>query len=94
MWAGGTALVLIGIASFVVFVIRPGGFEGGGYWAMVLLPGAAVGLLAADYFFRIVPQAEPFIFWTVTFAFSFVWYLAIAYIVTMSCRFMISALRP
>jgi hypothetical protein len=93
IWVGGVAFVLIGSAAFVVFVIRPGGFEGGGYWAMVLLPGASLGLLVPDNFLGIAAQGDSYLFWAVTFAFSFVWYFAIAYIVTKSCRFLIRALR-
>ena len=92
-WACIPAICLLGIAAFVVFVIRPGGFEGGGYWAMVLLPGASIGLLIPDNFLGTAAQGESYIFWTVTFGFSFVWYFAIAYIVTKSCRFLIRALR-
>jgi hypothetical protein len=91
MWAGGTALVLTGIAVFVVFVIHPGGIEDGGNWAMVLLPGASIGLRVPDDVFKTVPLAEPFVFWTITFVLSYVWYLAIAYVLTKSCRFIIRA---
>jgi hypothetical protein len=93
IWVGGIALVLIGIAAFVVFVIRPGGFEGGGYWAMVLLPGASVGLLVPDKFLGTAAQGGSYLFWIVTFAFSFVWYFAIAHFVRKSFLFLLRALR-
>jgi len=79
-WVG--ALGLLGTASFIVFVIRPGGFEGGGYWFILFLPGTLAGIFAGD---RIYLNRAAF--WALTLGLSIVWYFAISYVVIKVCRF-------
>jgi len=80
-WAGIAAFVLLGAAAFIVFAIRPGGFEGGGYWLIFFLPGTLMGIFAGDHIYL-----NQTFFWTLTFGLSFAWYYAIAYAAIKACR--------
>jgi len=77
----------LGIASFIVFAIRPGGFEGGGLWFALLLPGAFGGIFVADHVFHAAPSADRLAFYACTFTLSFAWYFLLAYAAIKSYRF-------
>ena len=91
-WACLTALVLLGSAAFVIFVIHPGGFEGQIGWFIALFPGAIAGLKLSEHFYRTVPWLEPIALWTPTVNISFLWYFVISYMVIKACRFVSRAL--
>jgi hypothetical protein len=93
LWASVTGLLVTGLGVFVALVIRPGGFEGAGYWLIIYLPGALMGFLASDHIYKAAPFAEPIAFWTLTIAFSFAWYFSISYLVIRSVRFILNAVR-
>ena len=83
----------MGIGVFVFLIIHPGGFEGAGYWLIAYLPGALVGIWAADHVYKAAALANPVVFWALTIAFSFAWYFSIPYIVIRSVRFIVNTLR-
>jgi hypothetical protein len=61
-YASIAALILLGLAAFIVFVIHPGGFEGQIAWLFGLLPGAFLGSLIASPLARIAPFSHLFLF--------------------------------
>jgi hypothetical protein len=77
------ALLFLGIAVFVLFVIHPGGFEGQIGWLYGLMPGALVVASAADRIGKLVPIASPgvsyVVFWSAILGVTFLWYFAITY---------------
>jgi hypothetical protein len=91
MWAFVAALGLLGAAAFIVFVIRPGGFEGQIGWFFALMPGAIFGLPFADRVFKVVPGAEPVALWSSVVGITFLWYFAISYAAIKTYRFCVRA---
>ena len=57
-WALIAAVCLLAVASFVVFVINPGGFEGQMGWAFLLLPGLFPASWLADLVHKFSPGAH------------------------------------
>ena len=92
-WAFGAALGLLGLASFVVFVIHPGGFEGQLGLFFGLMPGAIVGLSLANRVFKVVPSAERMVLWSSAIGITFLWYFAVSYAAIKIYRFLVSAFR-
>ncbi len=78
-WACVAAPGLVGLAACVMFVVHPGGFETQIGWFLVLLPGAFAGYPLSDHVHRLVPRAEPIVFWTLIVGLSFLWYWGISY---------------
>ena len=89
VWAFVAAVGLLATASFVGFVIHPGGFEGQIGWFFALMPGAIVGLSLADHVFKVVPSAERIVLWSSVIAITFLWYFAISYAVIKTYRFLV-----
>ncbi|HTR45993.1 MAG TPA: hypothetical protein VMM16_01215 [Verrucomicrobiae bacterium] len=83
-WAFIAAVVLLGLASLVVFVIQPGGSQVG--WYTALLPGSMVSMMLTGVFQSAMPNAQRMAYLCSTLALSFVWYLLIAYIVVKAVR--------
>jgi len=83
------AILLLGLATFVVFVIHPGGFESQIGWFFMLLPGAFL----AGYVSRLAPNAGQIVQMSLVFIFSFFWYFLICYGVIRVCRIVVHALR-
>ena len=81
------ALALLGLASFIVFVIRPGGFEGQIAWFFGLLPGAVLGLALADHAFALSPALDKILLWPTVLGLSLLWYFAIALTAIKMVRF-------
>jgi len=78
-WALLVALVLLSIASFVVFVIHPGGFETQIGWFYGLLPGAFLGQYWAYHLSGIASILGLTVQWSATLVISFLWYWVIGY---------------
>jgi hypothetical protein len=78
-WACISAVVLLGMALFVVFVVHPGGFEGQLVWYFSMLPGSVPAQLLSDPIYRLAPNAEPVISWLLIIGFNFAWYWGISY---------------
>jgi hypothetical protein len=91
IWAFIAALGLLAAAAFVVFVIRPGGFEGQMGWFFGLMPGAFVGLPLADRVLKIAPIAEPIVLWSSLIGITFLWYFGVSYAVIKTFRFLARA---
>jgi hypothetical protein len=92
-WALLTALVLVSLAVFVVFVFRPGGFEAQIGWYFGLLPGAIPGAYLANHVARWVPNLERAVQWSSILVLSFLWYFVISYGVIKLCRLVLRILR-
>jgi len=75
------AIVLTGLATVVVFGIRPGGFEGQVGWFFALLPAAFAAYPLSDYIYDVAPRVERIAFWTSLVGFNFLWYWGISYAV-------------
>jgi hypothetical protein len=88
-----TALGLTGAAALVLFLIRPGGFEGQIGWVFVLLPGAIAGAPISDRAYRIVPWSDQIVLWTLTLGISLLWYFVISYMAIKLWRLAISPWR-
>jgi hypothetical protein len=89
-YASIAALVLLGAATFIVFVIHPESFEGQIVWLFGLLPGAVVGETVTDRFVEITPLLYSITFWPFTLGTSFLWYFAISYALIKTYRFVSS----
>ena len=76
MWAFIVALGLLGVATFIMFVIHPGGFEGQIGWSVALMPGVIFGLPFADRVSKLAPQAERVAMWGSVVGITFLWYFA------------------
>ena len=89
-WACLAASVLLGIASWIVFVVRPGGFEGQIGWFFGLLPGAAVvasvGAAVGARSHPTTPLGESIALWGSIIGISFLWYFVVSYAVIKVCR--------
>lgn len=83
------ALVLLASASFILFFIHPGGFEGQIGWFLLLMPGAIIGLSVADRVYKISASAEPFALWGIVIPISLLWYFAISYAAIKAYRFIV-----
>jgi hypothetical protein len=73
------ALILLGVATFVIFVIRPGGFESQLAWFFGLLPGALLGEYLGSHVSRLAPDLDRVAQWGSIFGLSFLWYFLISY---------------
>ena len=93
VWAFIAAIVLLAAASFVLFVIRPGGFEGQIGWAFALMPGMPVGLILADRVYKLAPSADRIVLWSSALSITFLWYLAVSYAVIKTCRLFVRVIR-
>jgi len=89
-YAGIAALVLLGAAAFIVFVIHPGGFEGQIGWFFGLLPGAIVGATVADRLYKLAPLLSSVTYWAFTFGASLLLYFGISYFVIKTYRLLSS----
>jgi hypothetical protein len=78
-WACIYSSCLLGVAAFVVFVIRPGGFEGQIGWSFFLLPGFIPAALLAVLVFKLGPSAQGVAYWVLFIGFNFGWYWGISY---------------
>ncbi len=67
------------MASFVVFVIHPGGFEGQLGWFFLLLPGSIPASVLSDGVYKLAPNVGPVIYWTLIISLNFGWYWGISY---------------
>lgn len=74
------ALFLLGFAAFVLFVLRPGGFETAIGWFFLLLPGSIPAYVVSDRVYKVVPGIEPVVYWTLIISLSFAWYWSISYV--------------
>lgn len=81
------ALFLMGVAAFVIFAIRPGGFEGQVGWFICLFPGAVVGLPLSERAYQTIRSLEPIALWAPTLGISFLWYFVASYVVIKCWRF-------
>lgn len=93
MWALIVALGLLGVATFIMFVIHPGGFEGQIGWSVALMPGVIFGLPFADRVSKLAPQAERVAMWGSVVGITFLWYFAISYAAIKTYRFFVPAPR-
>jgi hypothetical protein len=91
-WAFLAALLLMGGAVFIMFVIHPGGFEGQIGWFIALFPGAIVSMPLSDWVYRTLPWAANIALWIPTISISFLWYFVISYTVIKAYRFVYGAL--
>jgi hypothetical protein len=80
-WACVGALCLLGIAAFIMFAVRPGGFETAIGRFFLLLPGSIPAYVVSDRVYRLAPKVEPVVYWTLIIGLSFVWYWGISYVV-------------
>lgn len=80
------AAVLLGIAALVVFVIHPGASQGQVGWYAALLPGSIVGAMPVSVVQNHMPQAQSIVYLLSLVVFSFLWYLAMALVVTKIVR--------
>ena len=78
-WGCIDATCLLGIAAFIVFVIKPGGFEGQAVWFYFLFPGAIPAALLSDIIYKHVPSVAPVIYWALVIGLSFAWYWGLSY---------------
>ena|SRR5665811_1335208 len=78
-WAFLAALGLTGAAELILFLIRPGGFEGQIGWFFALLPGAMAGAPISERAYRTLPWSAQTVLWTLTFGISILWYFAISF---------------
>lgn len=83
-WALIAAVVLLGAAALVVFVLHPGGSQVG--WYAGLLPGSIVAALLGSLVEGVLPHAQQIAYIGLTLVFSFLWYFIIAYIVVKVVR--------
>jgi len=77
----------LGVAGFVVFVIKPGGFEGSILWSILLMPGFIPTAVIADEWFKISPATEPVMFWGMYWALNFAWYFLLSWLFIKLWRF-------
>jgi len=71
--------VLAATAAFILFVIRPGGFESQIVWFFALTPGAFVAASLGDKISHVTPHLEGIIFYSVLFWGTILPYYAISY---------------
>ena len=80
------ALGLLGLAAFIIFVIRPGGFEGQVAWFIGLFPGALLLLPFADRIYKVSPMLDKVLYWPVLLTTSWVWYFILSFIAIKGYR--------
>jgi len=80
------AVGLLGEAAFILFVIRPGGFETQVGWFIALLPGALLALPLADRVYALSPILDKVFFWPFTLAASLIWYSIVSFAVIKTFR--------
>jgi len=80
-WALSAAIVLLGAAAAVIFLLHPGGAQGQMAWTTGLLPGSIVGAMLLGVVQDLMPHAQRAGYLAVTVVFSFLWYFLIAYVV-------------
>jgi hypothetical protein len=84
-WALIAAVCLLALALFVVFVIKPGGFEGQIAWFFLLLPGTFPASWLADQVQKltpsahVAPSAESLSIWALIVGFNFAWYWLLSF---------------
>jgi hypothetical protein len=83
------AVVLSAAAAFVIFVIRPGGFERRVGWFLALMPGVVVGSPLAEHAYKISPSLAPIVDWSSLLGITFLWYFALSYSAIKASRFLI-----
>jgi uncharacterized membrane protein len=83
------ALVLSALAAFVIFVIRPGGFERQVGWILALMPGVVVGSPLADRVYNISPNLAPLVDWSALLGITFLWYFALSFSAIKAFRFLV-----
>jgi hypothetical protein len=93
VWACASGASLVGIAAFVMFVIRPGGFESAIGWFFVLLPGAIPASLVSDRVYKSAPNAERVIYWALIIGVSFVWYWGLSVLTIKIFRTLVRTVR-
>lgn len=80
-WASIAAVVLLGAAAVIVFVLHPGGTPGQTVPYAGLLPGSIVGAMLMGVAQDLMPHAQRAAYLCFLIVFSFLWYFVIAYIV-------------
>jgi len=65
-----TGLALLGAATFIIFGLRPGGFEGQIGWYLGLLPGVLVDIFFPHPFLKSSPHIAGFVFWALALGFT------------------------
>ena len=80
-WACIPASCLFGIAAFLIFMIRLGGFEEQVIWFILLLPGSLPTAFLSDLVYKAAPSAERIVYWMLFVRFNFGWYWAICYVI-------------
>ena len=77
-WACIPGRCLFGIAAFIIFVIRPGGFEEQIIWFLALLPGLIPTAFLSDLVYKMAPSAGRVVYWVLFATFNFGWYWGIS----------------
>jgi len=85
-WACIVAIVLLGAAAAIVFLLHPGTGQGQIGWTAGLLPGSLVGAMLLGVVQDLMPHAQRAGYLAVTIVFSFLWYFLIAYVVVKISR--------
>lgn len=83
-WAFIAAIVLLGAAAVVVFILHPGGSQVG--WYAGLLPGSIVAALLGSLVESILPHAQRAAYLGITLVVSFLCYFIAAFIVVKIVR--------
>jgi hypothetical protein len=86
IYAGITALMLLGAAAFIAFVVHPGGFEGSVGWLFGLLPGALLAAILVAPLAKSSPSFSSGLLWPLILWISFLWYFAVSYALIKSYR--------
>src|SRR5690348_9928236 len=73
-WSSVLAVGLLSLASFVVFVIHPRGFESQIGWFFALLPGAAIAVVFGRTLRNFALNLSNVILWSSIIGLSFAWY--------------------
>jgi len=74
-----TGLALLGAATFIIFGLRPGEFEGQIGWYLGLLPGVLVDIFFPNPFLKSSPHIAGFVFWALALGFTLVWYVGVSF---------------
>jgi len=86
MWASLAGAGLLGIALLIVFVIHPGASNGQVGWYMGLLPGSIVGAILTGAVESYLPRAQSIVYLLSLLVASFLWYVAIAFVIVKVVR--------
>jgi hypothetical protein len=79
-WACIVAVPLVAIAMLVIFVGKPGGFEGQGVWFFALLPATLLEYPILFCVDNISPRASDTVFYALIPFFNFFWYWLLSYL--------------